>query len=60
MGRLVVIALALMLLTAAGLMLRSFAKLRDVKSGLEPAGVLTFEIGLPYSEYKTDASSQET
>jgi putative ABC transport system permease protein len=50
------IALALMLLTAAGLMLRSFAKLREVKSGLEPAGVLTFEIGLPYSEYKTAAA----
>jgi predicted permease len=37
------VALALVLLAAAGLMLRSFENLRNVKSGLDPSGVLTFE-----------------
>jgi putative ABC transport system permease protein len=43
-GALVVgqVAVALVLLAAGGLMLRSFANLRDVKPGLDPNGVLTF------------------
>ncbi len=36
------VALALILLAASGLMLRSFANLRNVKPGLDPRGVLTF------------------
>ncbi|HEY4133386.1 MAG TPA: ABC transporter permease [Gemmatimonadaceae bacterium] len=44
-------ALALVLLTAAGLMFRSFAKLRDVKPGLEPHGVLTFETILSRADF---------
>jgi predicted permease len=36
------VALALMLLAAGGLMLRSFANLQAVKPGLDPRGVLTF------------------
>jgi predicted permease len=46
------VALALMLLASAGLMLRSFANLRNVKAGLDPRGVLTFETVLPYQEFK--------
>ncbi|HXT15764.1 MAG TPA: ABC transporter permease [Gemmatimonadaceae bacterium] len=44
-------ALALVLLAAAGLMLRSFTNLRHVKSGLDPNGVLTFTTVLPRSQY---------
>jgi predicted permease len=50
------IALALVLLAAAGLMLRSFANLRNVKPGLTPNGVLTFETILPGSDFKTRES----
>ena len=46
------VALGLVLLSAAGLMLRSFAHLRSVKAGLDPRGVLTFEAILPYSEFE--------
>jgi putative ABC transport system permease protein len=45
------IALALVLLASAGLMLRSFSNLRNVKPGLDPRGVLTFETVLPNSDY---------
>jgi predicted permease len=47
------VALAVVLLAAAGLLVRSFQQLRDVKPGLEPHGVLTFEITLPFSDYNT-------
>ncbi len=36
------VALAVLLLAAGGLMLRSFANLRSVKPGIDPRGVLTF------------------
>ena len=41
------VALALVLLACAGLMIRSFAHLRDVRPGLDPRGVLVFEIAIP-------------
>jgi putative ABC transport system permease protein len=41
------VALALVLLAAAGLMLRSFANLRNVKPGLDPARVVVFETAVP-------------
>jgi predicted permease len=44
-------ALAVVLLAAAGLMLRSFANLRHVNAGLDPRGVLTFTTALPRTEY---------
>jgi len=44
-------ALAVVLLAAAGLMVRSFQRLRSVQPGLDPSGVLTFEVSLPYSRY---------
>ncbi|HEU4643568.1 MAG TPA: ABC transporter permease [Gemmatimonadaceae bacterium] len=54
-GALVVaqVALAVVLLAAAGLLVRSFERLRGVRPGLDPNGVLTFEITLPFDEYHT-------
>jgi putative ABC transport system permease protein len=50
------VALALVLLAAAGLMLRSFANLRSVRAGLNPAGVMTFGTVVPGSEFPTRQS----
>jgi len=47
------VALALMLLTAAGLMLKSFSRLRGVEPGLDPVGVLTVAISVPFEKYGT-------
>ena len=46
-------ALAVVLLAAAGLMLRSFYRLRSVQPGLDASGLVTFEISLPWSRYGT-------
>ncbi|MCA1591412.1 MAG: ABC transporter permease [Acidobacteria bacterium] len=51
------VALALMLLTGAGLMLRSFWQLREVSLGLDPENVLTMKLTLPAQKYE-DASRQ--
>ena len=45
------VALALVLLVASGLMLRSFQKLRAVDPGFDPTSTLTFRIGLPRTDY---------
>ncbi|PYR30833.1 MAG: multidrug ABC transporter substrate-binding protein, partial [Acidobacteria bacterium] len=45
------VALALVLLVASGLMLRSFQKLRAVDPGFEATSTLTFRIGLPRTDY---------
>lgn len=45
------IALALVLLVASGLMLRSFQKLRAVDPGFDARSTLTFGIGFPRSSY---------
>jgi predicted permease len=47
------VALAMVLLTASGLMVRSFQNLRDVDPGFDPTSTLTFSIGLPHSTYST-------
>src|SRR5499427_2955218 len=47
------VALALMLLIASGLMVRSFQKMRNVDPGFNPTSVMTFSVALPASAYKT-------
>jgi predicted permease len=45
------VALALVLLVASGLLFRSFVRLRAVDPGFNAASTLTFQIGLPRSNY---------
>jgi len=45
------VAVALVLLVGAGLLLRSFARLRAVDPGFHPKGVLTAELILPEKKY---------
>jgi putative ABC transport system permease protein len=45
------IALALILLTGAGLMLKSFLRLRAVNPGFEPANLMSMTVDLPDSTY---------
>jgi predicted permease len=47
------VALSLTLLVAAGLLMRSFVALRDVKLGLQPDHVLVARLPLPLDRYKT-------
>jgi putative ABC transport system permease protein len=47
------IAISLALLIGAGLLLRSFAKLREVDVGIQPQDVLTAQIVLPPKKYTT-------
>jgi predicted permease len=47
------IALALVLIVASGLTLRSFQRLRAVDPGFDPRSALTFRIGFPRSAYPT-------
>ena len=47
------VALALILLIASGLMVRSFQKMRNVDPGFNPTSVMTFNVALPTSAYKT-------
>jgi putative ABC transport system permease protein len=58
------IALALVLLTGAGLMLKSFLRLRAVDTGFRPENVLTLTVDLPRAVYPTaqklQAFHQET
>ena len=53
LGTLVVVevALSLILLTGAGLLIRSFVKLQGVDPGFRPAGLLTGRVTLPAARY---------
>jgi predicted permease len=50
------VALALVVLTAAGVLFRSFQHLRAVRPGIDPTGVATFWVSLPPSRYHTDSA----
>ncbi len=47
------IALTLTLLVAAGLVLKSFSRMQNVKLGYEPHGLLTARLELPFRVYST-------
>ncbi len=46
-------AMALVLLASAGLMIRSFSRLRDVEPGFDHRQVLAFDVSLPFPEFDT-------
>jgi len=48
------IALAVVLVTGAGLMIRSFAHLQTTELGYDPRGMLTLNLQLPKTSYPTD------
>jgi putative ABC transport system permease protein len=50
------LAVALVLLTASGLLLRSFEKMREVDLGFRTDHTLTAYLGLPQKQYSTQAS----
>ena len=50
------VALALTLLTGAGLLLKSFARLQQVDPGFDPSNVLTFNLALPQTRYPSDTA----
>jgi putative ABC transport system permease protein len=57
-GALVVaqVALALTLLTGAGLLMRSALHLRAVEPGFQPSGLMTFDLTLPFVNYRDHIS----
>ena len=48
------VALALTLLTGAGLLVKSFARLQGVDPGFDPDRLLTFNLALPPARYPSD------
>ena len=52
-------AVAVVLMTGAGLLIDSFARLTQVNLGFSPNGVLTFPIALPSSRYRQPAEQAE-
>jgi putative ABC transport system permease protein len=53
------LALALVLLVGAGLMTRSFLRMRSVDLGFKPANVVTFTVDLPEARYPTVAALRD-
>ena len=47
------VALALVLLCASGLLVRSLRNLRSVQPGFDPTNVLTMSLSLPYASYQS-------
>jgi len=50
------VALALTLLTGAGLLIKSFARLQGVDPGFDPDRLLTFNLSLPAARYGSDTA----
>src|SRR5262249_2166190 len=50
------VALALTLLTGAGLLIKSFARLQGVDPGFDPDRLLTFNLSLPPARYPSDTA----
>src|SRR5437667_4998621 len=50
------VALALVLLSGAGLLIKSFVRLQNVNPGFNPHSVLMFEVSLPKMQYPDDSS----
>jgi len=50
------VALALVLLSGTGLLMKSFARLQNVNPGFNPRNALTFEVSLPKIQYPDDPS----
>ena len=53
------VALALMLLSGAGLLIRSYARLQAADLGFDPERVLAVQVALPETRYATAASRNE-
>ena len=53
------VALALVLLTGAGLLMRSFLRVMAVDPGFDPQGLAVMRISLDHASYKTGAQSRE-
>jgi len=51
------VAFSLVLLTGAGVMIRSLLALQHVDAGFDPHNVLTMKVGLPETRYKTPAQT---
>ena len=49
------VALAFMLVAAAGVLLASLQRLHDVPLGVQPANILTFDLNLPVARYDSTA-----
>lgn len=53
------ISLAMVLLVAAGLMIRGYVHVRSIDPGFRTEGVLTFRTALPEARYETDEAQAE-
>jgi putative ABC transport system permease protein len=53
------VAMAVCLLVGAGLLLRTFVKLRDVELGFDPRNVWTFQLSLPEARYDSPVKAQQ-
>jgi putative ABC transport system permease protein len=52
------LAVAVVLLVIAGLLIKSLWRLQNVNSGLQAENVMTFNVALPETRYKTDRQAQ--